>query len=153
ALKGGGVDGVCAPVPAGPDPHGGCAVEPPSSCGTTGVCDGSGACAHYPVGTTCAPQTCASGSLVTSACIGVGVCQQTTTSWRPYACGAGVSCATSCSVDAQCAPSSFCRTADGSCQPQAIAGISCSAAEECASGFCVDGYCCDASCTGPCRAC
>jgi MYXO-CTERM domain-containing protein len=51
--KGGGVDGVCAPVAAGIDPDAECAEQAKTSCGTTGVCNGSGACEKYAFGTAC----------------------------------------------------------------------------------------------------
>lgn len=53
AHKGGGEDGVCGPVSEGTDPKEGCDEQPPEACGTTGVCDGNGACAWTPEGTPC----------------------------------------------------------------------------------------------------
>lgn len=41
--------------------------------------------------------------------------------------------------------------ASGACKLKA--GISCSAATLCASGFCKDGVCCDTACTAACKAC
>ncbi len=36
---------------------------------------------------------------------------------------------------------------------QAAAGIACTTASDCTSGFCVDGVCCDGACPGNCQAC
>ena len=35
-----------------------CAVQPASTCGTNGRCDGNGGCQKHPVNTICAPETC-----------------------------------------------------------------------------------------------
>ena len=50
-----GEDGVCGVIPAGTDPKDACEEETPESCGTTGVCNGSGACELTPDGTQCTP--------------------------------------------------------------------------------------------------
>jgi WD40 repeat protein len=79
-------DGQCAPVLSGTDPDGECADQGPESCGTSGVCNGAGACATYPDGTLCRWQVCerASDPICTYACAG-GRCD--TTSPLPPACG------------------------------------------------------------------
>jgi hypothetical protein len=47
--------GTCGPVNVGfPDPHGVCMDQGPSSCGTSGACDGAGHCERYLAGTPCA---------------------------------------------------------------------------------------------------
>jgi MYXO-CTERM domain-containing protein len=56
-LKGTGADGTCGPVPAGTNPGDACAYQGPSTCGTTGTCDGRGACGTYPDGTVCLEPT------------------------------------------------------------------------------------------------
>jgi hypothetical protein len=56
--KGYGVDGVCEPIAAGRDPEWECALQSVSTCGTTGMCDGAGACARYPEDTVCQPSSC-----------------------------------------------------------------------------------------------
>jgi hypothetical protein len=55
--------GTCQLVPSGqPEPHGVCAVQPVSTCGLNGTCDGSGGCANYPNGTSCRMRsTCMNG--------------------------------------------------------------------------------------------
>jgi hypothetical protein len=46
--------GSCRPVAAGQaDPHNRCAIQAAGSCGLNGTCDGLGACASYPDGTSC----------------------------------------------------------------------------------------------------
>ena len=79
----------------------------------------------------------------------------------PLACdGVNVTCPTSCTTDAACAPSHFCST-DGTCTARKAQGAICTPAgqcrtpgcRECASGFCVDGVCCDTACSGTCQAC
>lgn len=67
-------DGECKNLAAGTDPLNGCDAQAPSTCGTTGVCDGAGACELFPAGT-----ACDGGSV----------------------CGAGV-CQTSCRTDREC---------------------------------------------------
>ena len=48
-----GLEGTCSPVSAGSDPDDDCPEEDPSTCGTTGVCDGAGACSFYDSTTPC----------------------------------------------------------------------------------------------------
>jgi hypothetical protein len=67
--------GTCSPISAGtPDPHGVCADQGAPSCGTSGQCDGAGACAPYPAGTTCAVATCSGDSFVGAAKCASGAC-------------------------------------------------------------------------------
>src|SRR5262249_42082763 len=61
AKKGGGSDGVCGPAAASTDPHGDCTDEGPATCGTNGMCDGSGSCALYTAGTPCGTPSCSAG--------------------------------------------------------------------------------------------
>jgi hypothetical protein len=60
----GGSAGTCRPVQSGkPDPHGLCPVQQVSTCGTNGLCNGSGACSLYPDGTSCRlARTCLNGA-------------------------------------------------------------------------------------------
>jgi hypothetical protein len=67
AAKGFGVDGVCEPLVEGSPPLSSeaCPVEPVSTCGRTGFCDGVGACELVPDGTACVKgATCQSGDCV-----------------------------------------------------------------------------------------
>jgi hypothetical protein len=42
-----GMEGTCAPVPAGEDPANDCAQDPLASCARDGTCDGAGTCRRY----------------------------------------------------------------------------------------------------------
>src|SRR5262249_40510970 len=53
-----GAVGTCMVADLGTDPRNECDDMGPQSCGTTGVCDGTGACSKYPSGTVCGAQTC-----------------------------------------------------------------------------------------------
>ena len=75
AVKNGVGDGTCGPTLAGTDPDGDCTAMPASTCGTTGVCNGTGACELYAPSTVCAVPSC-SGTVFTPAatCNGSGSC-------------------------------------------------------------------------------
>src|SRR5215208_5154175 len=45
--------GVCEPATSGSNPRGMCMVTSAASCGTTGVCNGAGACSYHPSGLAC----------------------------------------------------------------------------------------------------
>ncbi|MEZ4225923.1 MAG: kelch repeat-containing protein [Polyangiaceae bacterium] len=81
ALKGSGKDGECEFVNEGTDPDEDCATEDVSTCGQTGVCDASGACALYPAGTECKEGVCWTDRATfvdgkTYACDGSGSCKE-----------------------------------------------------------------------------
>jgi len=62
------------------------------------------------------------------------------------------SCATSCTLDTECIPTSHCDL--GSCVPDRPAGGTCGRNEDCQDGLsCVDGVCCTSDCTGICQSC
>ena len=148
-----GSEGACTPVAAGEDPADECAMEPASTCGRDGTCDGAGACQRYKTGTECQPGSCA-GSIETPAatCDATGSCRSATA--RACAGGAvcqGTSCATSCTLDSACQTGFFCDT--GVCRAKRAAGVACSAVAQCASGYCVDGVCCGTPCTELCSVC
>jgi hypothetical protein len=110
AAKGQGIDGACGAVAAGADPHDDCAADAPSSCGQDGTCDGSGACAFFAMGTTCAPGSCTGATATADAhCDGHGTCLPgaTTTCDPAYVC-AGNACAASCTDDTACAAGYHC---------------------------------------------
>ncbi len=86
AVKTGGTDGTCAPIPEGMDPDGECPDQGP--CGLDGSCDGSGACQFYPSGTSCDDGLFCTA---TDTCDGAGDCV-----------GAGDACTA-------CAPCMFCK--------------------------------------------
>jgi hypothetical protein len=107
--EGPGTDGTCGTIAAGLDPDSECASMPP--CGTTGVCNGAGACQLAAQGTTCAALLSCFGDMQTSAtmCDGNGSCSlgPTTVSCSPYVCGPS-SCKHSCVTDADCAAGFTC---------------------------------------------
>jgi hypothetical protein len=150
AKKGGGSDGVCGPVSAGSDPDSECATQAAATCGTDGVCNGSGACENYSPSTVCAPAGCA-GSTYSPAdhCNGLGTCVDSgSLSCAPYLCTAS-GCQTSCNTAGDCVSGFSCVA--GVCSSSG--GTPCTSPAQCASGFCVDGVCCNTACTGPCQAC
>ncbi|MBI5542723.1 MAG: hypothetical protein HY901_02465, partial [Deltaproteobacteria bacterium] len=63
AKKGSGADGVCGPIGVNTDPDSECIDQGAASCGTSGVCDGAGACSRYASGTVCLAQSCAGSTL------------------------------------------------------------------------------------------
>ena len=152
ALKGGGVDGVCGPVPQGTDPKSGCDDQGAASCGDDGTCGGAGLCRKYLAGTVCSPASCDAGQqLAASSCDGAGTCNPgASSSCGTYACS-GSTCGVTCTTELECAPGSFCSAP--ACVPKNGIGAACSSAGECLSGFCADGVCCGSVCTGPCLAC
>jgi hypothetical protein len=90
-----------------------------TSCGTTGTCDGAGACATYPTGTICAPATCdaMSGKMkAASTCSAMGMCMPgPMTACDPYVCDTTTNaCKASCTVSADCAKMNTCALGDAS---------------------------------------
>ncbi len=148
--------GVCSAVPAGgSDPTGQCSDKGAASCGTTGLCNGAGACAVYAAGTQCAPPTCPSGATTATlarTCDGAGTCKTAATqSCSPFACNATTqTCVSVCTTDADCASGQFCTA--GSCGLRRLGQI-CTADNQCASNNCVDGVCCSAATCGACQSC
>jgi len=112
-----GREGRCTPFAAQTDPDGDCAAQPQETCGTSGACDGQGACAFWAAGLTCAPARCEGSQLVgPSMCDGEGACTPgATTECRPGRC-AGLACLSDCQSHADCAPTGFCGLAAG-CLP------------------------------------
>jgi hypothetical protein len=118
AKKGQGVDGVCGPVAAGlADPKGTCLSLPPITCSETGTCNGAGACATYPNGTTCNPAFCVLSTLTNASVCENGGCTApipATQDCTPYACRAAA-CLTKCTVKGDCALGHTCDPATGTC--------------------------------------
>jgi hypothetical protein len=152
AKKGSGANGVCGPIGAGADPDNECAAQAASTCGTTGTCNGAGACALWPSGTSCGAATCQGSVIKAQICSGTGTCGLGAggTDCAPYACSAGA-CKTTCAGAADCAAGYVC--IGGACTSPLADGATCAASSECGSGSCVDGVCCDTPCTGLCQAC
>jgi hypothetical protein len=143
--------GTCTAVPAGQDPLAQCAATDPTTCGTTGTCDGAGKCAFTPGGTVCQMPTC-TGSTQTLAerCDGAGHCGTATTQGcDPYECGTGGSCLSICSADKDCTVGTCIAM---SCGKKPL-GAPCAAGTECGLGFCAQGVCCSSACTQTCMSC
>ena len=154
ALKGSGNDGTCGPVKAGGDPKKACASLPASTCGTTGACDGVGACAVHAKGVECAPGVCNGVSATAAgACDGKQTCvvPQPKNCAPGYACDAG-ECAQKCDDDDDCDLAHGFGRRNGTCG--VVRGGACEATADCLSGdFCSAGLCCDRQCDGPCQEC
>ena len=70
-----GAVGTCMPADVGTDPRNECDDMGVQSCGSDGVCDGTGACHKYPSGVVCTPQSCMGTMLKAAArCDGDGAC-------------------------------------------------------------------------------
>jgi hypothetical protein len=112
--------GSCTAAPAGTDPGNDCPIDPTSTCGRTGVCSGSGACALYPAGTVCAAGGCASTTSANreDTCDGSGTCVDNgVQDCTPYVCNAASgTCGTFCSSSADCAGGFVCNLAVGQCE-------------------------------------
>lgn len=148
-----GQKGVCVPVPSGgADPAGACKDQKPTSCGANGMCDGFGACAKYPTGTTCAAESCTAGAYTgAGVCDGAGTCNRPKeTLCAPYMCNGNSACFGSCTTNTQCAGGAVCT--NGSCGKKAL-GAGCTADSECAGGHCVDKTCCAVAVCGTCQSC
>ena len=111
-------NGTCGPLDAGePDPlH--CAVELAATCGTNGLCDGGGACARHPDGTTCGPSaTCESGECtggIAVACDGdhTLTAEEPVQDCTPYRCSvASATCLTACASSVDCVSGRVCDSA------------------------------------------
>lgn len=151
SCKVGGRFGTCSFVPAGQDPNEECPTDA-VVCG--GFCDGAGACRITAQGTQCRQARCENGLLFEPAsCPGAGeACPASQSSPCPdvYGCELdGLSCRTTCTDNAHCAPGAACFA--GSCR--SAAPSSCTEDSQCPSGFCTDGYCCNSRCEGLCQSC
>jgi hypothetical protein len=151
--KTGSPNGTCDDVIAGQDFDNECPDDGAASCDRNGQCDGAGACQLYAPGAVCGATTCSGGTQSGFSCDGFGTCVTGPTSCSPYLCADATQCATSCASDALCIASSYCRTSDGTCQPDQSNGATCTLGSQCISGNCVDGYCCDQQCGTLCKAC
>jgi MYXO-CTERM domain-containing protein len=109
--KGYGSDGVCEPIAAGRDPEWECATENVSTCGTTGACDGAGACARYPDTTVCQASSCVGSTWTLESKCASGVCTPDGVIPCPngFACVMGA-CGTFCMNDTHCATGRVCQT-------------------------------------------
>jgi hypothetical protein len=146
--------GTCSNVPAAtaPTPATQCVATGAAGCGLNGLCDGTGKCQLYAVGTQCAAATCVNDTLTPmQTCDGAGTCKSvTSTLCDPYACGTNGACKTTCSTSTDCTSPASCTGT--SCGKLAI-GQPCTAAAMCNSGFCAQGVCCNNACAGTCTSC
>jgi len=136
-------EGTCVRHAAASDPESECAELAPTSCGTTGLCDGAGACALHPATSACDDgQACTSGD----ACDGAGMCRGD----APTACAPGMG--NECCLGS-CDAAGGCRTDPGSCS-DTCGGNSLSVGKTCmgcggarAAGSCLGGatQVCDAT--------
>jgi len=144
---GGVANGQCAFIAAGQDPA--------SDCGSTGACDGAGACKKANgqtclLGSECLSASCADGFCCNTPC--AGLCQACSNLKKGS--GANGSCAfvgVNKDPDEECPGVTMC-SGGGTCSLIPIAGA-CALNGECQSGFCTDGLCCNAACGGFCQAC
>ncbi|MBX3184037.1 MAG: hypothetical protein KIT72_00820 [Polyangiaceae bacterium] len=151
---GSGTDGTCAPIAAGTDPDSECLDQGSASCGTTGVCDGAGACQLYAAGTQCGPSSCSAGVRTLPAqCDGGGSCVAGTTEACAQGTCAGDVCLGQCNADSQCSGERYCNPATANCEQRLDNGQACERAVQCASGHCTQGVCCDTACNGLCESC
>ena len=124
-----------------------------STCGTNGKCDGSGGCQKLPGQHRCAPTRPASSQRLQA---GRRCATPAASAWRPTRCPCapficnGNKCFNACTNNAQCVAPNTC--INNSCGLKDN-GASCSATNECKSGFCAQGVCCDQACTGACKSC
>lgn len=101
--------GTCTAVPAGkPDVQSRCLDQGVATCGTNGVCDGSGACQKYLDGLTCSAQCNAAAATFTAFACGAGTCNPgASQSCSPYSCDNN-GCKKSCAAPGDCAPGFVC---------------------------------------------
>ena len=128
----GGVHTDCTPTDPQPCLEYGC--DPATGCSSSAKASG----------TVCGSSVCTGTQLTgASTCDGNGGCvpPSASTCAGGYACDSGgTACRTSCIDGTHCGSSHYC--AAPNCVPKKVAGSSCSAATECASGYCNNGHCC-----------
>jgi hypothetical protein len=98
--------------------HTACPNQPPSSCGTNGLCTDDGAsCQVYGPSTACGTTSCAGGMITRPTCDGHGACGPGATAPCPggFACFSAVFCGTICQDDSGCAPGRSCDPGTGLC--------------------------------------
>jgi hypothetical protein len=134
--------GTCSNVSSG--------LDDVPTCSGTSSCDGSGLCKKE-TGQTCS----VNGDCLTGFCAD-GYCCNAACSGTCKACNIAGSLGTCSNVAAgtddpgTCSGTSSC-DANGVCKKDN--GVTCSAANECLSGFCADGVCCNGACTASCKSC
>jgi len=158
----GGQSGVCSDVVIHLDPGNDCSDENAASCGTSGACDGSGACSTYPNDTVCSGAICNNGDVQNDSTCQTGLCTvPALVECGVWACRDAI-CNTTCASNSDCATSvppggtgidPWCYVPGTFCTDQKHNGDACSGGTECASSNCVDGVCCESTCDGSCESC
>jgi len=158
-----GTDGTCAAVAQGQDPYNSCQDETGTNkCGSTGMCDGAGACQKADKTKSCGSASCGtSGGSSTftpaSMCDGLGNCKTGSLSnCGVFQCSATTGCLTTCVGDGDCSSTTYCdlSLAKPVCTTKLGLGSSCGTdGNKCASSRCVDGVCCNTDCSASCYAC
>jgi len=142
-LKGQGDDGRCEPVQSGqPAPNSGCTDQGSESCGSTGMCDGDGACQLYPVGLSCGAPGCSAGFEFESVCNGLGSCGEVTSECAPYHCEED-RCADSCASEDDCTSDAHCDESTNACVADFANDEPCAEQSDCSSELCIGGICSD----------
>ncbi len=153
----GGADGTCLPIQNNTDTQPSLLCSGNTGCsGNACICE-SGTC-NGDIGSTCSSAAdCHGGNCVD------GVCCESACNGACQACSAAVK---GFGLDGICEdlpvgsddnfPAGICvgtSSCDGNGNCLREQGVSCTAGNQCLSGFCVDGVCCEGACGGPCRAC
>jgi len=134
--------GTCGPVTNGHSHGSDCSVMNSQTCGTTGTCNGAGACTRWPAGTMCAPATCSAGNTIATAaltCNGSGSCSSggASTPCGSYQCNASTALCKSgacVSTAVDCSSTSFCSSSG--CIPLRTPGQTCSQNSDCTNTNC-----------------
>jgi len=120
--------GTCVAAATGTDPRDECDNQGAASCGTSGKCNGAGACAFYAAGLACGSTTpacnAASSAIVdSSTCDGMGSCvPDVVHDCNGYRCQ-NAACGTGpCTSDDVCAPHGFCSASACVAGPSNLAG-------------------------------
>jgi len=131
--------GACSLFESGTDPDDECALQPASTCGKDGFCDGKGGCRLYAAGTICGSSTCVGNDTHVEQCDGNGSCVNgPVTSCLPYKCNPSTgACYTSCSSDAQCV-AYRCSWLTSKCRSTCSSDYHCQSGYSCKGGKCTN---------------
>ena len=146
--EGRGADGACGTIAAGSDPDNECAAQAPSTCGTTGACNGSGrARSTHRARPARPPRAPAPPPREPPAATAPAPAWPAGDDCAPYICLAGACDA--CTGDAECTGTQYCGgarawprrpTAPPAPRPRCTSTVA-------------DGVCCNVACAGLCSAC